>query len=170
MKYAIFNLKFFNEKSFHAKRRSTNRGCQKDTQPHRQEHHGNVFVSKIPSLSALTDYATISSHRSFPPGMFVYFNRSLPEPSKEDGMKQDGRCRKQPSCPFETHFDDNLRDTVAHMRMIHGDVVSQKFEPGVHPKLPRAPRSSISSTKASYTSLMTIIGKWVSEAQILLIR
>ena len=64
--------------------------------------------------------------------MFVFFNRSLPEPSKEDGKKQDGRCREQPSCPFETHFDDNIRDTVARMRMLHGDVVSQKFGPGVN--------------------------------------
>ena len=63
MKYAIFNLKFFNEKSFHAKRRSTNRGCQKDTQPHRQKHHGNVFFSKFlpcPHLLTMSPFLLIA--------------------------------------------------------------------------------------------------------------
>ena len=98
-------------------------------------------------MSALTNYVTISSHHSYQPGMFAAFNRSLDNP-KDDAKKQDGRARQESCCPFETIFDDNLCDVIAHLHMVHGDVHSDKLGPGVNIFAPEGQRKFWVSAKS----------------------
>ena len=127
MRFAIF--KYFNEKIF----------TQKDVQPTEAVKKTlNLTDKSIMEMYSFLKYLPCLQLLTMSP--FLLIAVIQPECSltltdhrrKIPNKKQDGRCREQPSCPFEAHFDDNLRDTVAHMRMLHGDVSSQKYGPGVN--------------------------------------
>ena len=118
--------------SFDTKRHLAILASQTGTEPHQQQNlHGTVFFSFIPAWSTVSIYLTISSHCRYPEGKFLAFNGTSDD-GKDEAQKKDKRARPQAYNVYETMYDDNLHDVTSHMRMLHGDVISQTHGPGVN--------------------------------------